>query len=223
MAENSGSQISITKLILTPSAITLAVTLLRLVGELQHWPTVLFSRDAGGGGAIIGIAWLVFVFGIYFALKLWGAGEGPSGAGRAIGYSLLGLVVNVGGFFLLFPGSKLSFPGSQVIGWILFAAGGLVPLLGWPRLGKVLLAYGYAARIPVLIIMYFSIRGNWDTHYSLGPPGVEFPDFWTKFLQIAVLPQMIIWIAYSTIIGSLVGTIVAAIVYRRKHAAPQPA
>jgi hypothetical protein len=99
----------------------------------------------------------------------------------------------------------------------------VVPLLGWPKLGKVLLAYGYAARIPVLIIMYFSIRGDWKTHYSLGPPGVEFPDFWTQFLQIAVLPQMIIWIAYTTIIGSLVGTIVAAIVNRRKHTAPQTA
>ena len=223
MADSSDSQTSITKLILVPSAITLAVTLLRLVGELQQWPTVLFSREAGGGGAIIGIAWLVFVFGIYFALKLWGAGEGPSSVGRAIGYSLLGLIVVVGGFFLLVPGTQLSFPGRQVIGWTLVGIGALVPLLGWPKLGKVLLAYGYAARIPVLIIMYFSIRGDWDTHYSLGPPGVEFPDFWTKFLQIAVLPQMIIWIAYTTIIGSLVGTIVAAIVNRRKQPAPQPA
>lgn len=223
MADSSDSQTSITKLILVPSAITLAVTLLRLVGELQQWPTVLFSREAGGGGAIIGIAWLVFVFGIYFALKLWGAGEGPSSVGRAIGYSLLGLIVVIGGVFLLVPGTQLSFPGRQVIGWTLVGIGALVPLLGWPKLGKALLAYGYAARIPVLIIMYFSIRGNWDTHYSLGPPEVGFPDFWTKFLQIAVLPQMIIWIAYTTIIGSLVGTIVAAIVNRRKQTAPQPA
>jgi hypothetical protein len=55
MTDNSTSQISIPKLILVPSVITLAVTLLRLVGELQHWPSALFNRDAGGGGSIIGI------------------------------------------------------------------------------------------------------------------------------------------------------------------------
>ena len=69
MADTSNSRISITQLIFVPSLITLAVTLLRLVGELQNWPSVLFSREAGGGLAIIGITWLALVFGVYFALK----------------------------------------------------------------------------------------------------------------------------------------------------------
>src|SRR3990172_9861836 len=38
------------KLILVPAVITLAVTLLRLVGELQGWSEGLFNRSAGGGG-----------------------------------------------------------------------------------------------------------------------------------------------------------------------------
>ena len=58
------------RLILVPAGITLAVTLLRLIGELQEWSSALFNRSAGGGGAIVGIVWLVPVFGIYFALKL---------------------------------------------------------------------------------------------------------------------------------------------------------
>jgi hypothetical protein len=223
MAENTNSKVSIPQLIFIPSVITLAITILRLVGELQQWPSVLFNREAGGGGAIIGISWLVFLFGIYFAVKLWGAGEGPESAGRAIGYCLLALVISVGGGFLLAPDSPPAFPGKSVLGWLLLALAALIPLLGWRKLGKVLLAYAYAARIPVLIIMYFSIRGDWATHYSLGPPGVTFPDFWTKFVQIAFLPQMIAWIAFTTIIGSLVGTIVAAIVHRRRPAAEQAA
>ncbi len=52
------------RLILVPAVITLAVTLLRLVGELQQWSSALFNRSAGGGGAIVGIVWLVPVFGI---------------------------------------------------------------------------------------------------------------------------------------------------------------
>ena len=50
MNDTSGSRISITRLIIVPSVITLAVTVLRLVGELQHWSTRLFNPEAGGPG-----------------------------------------------------------------------------------------------------------------------------------------------------------------------------
>ena len=65
------------RLVLVPAVITLAVTLLRLVGELQNWSSTLFNREAGGGGALIGIVWLVPIFGVYFALRLAREGEGP--------------------------------------------------------------------------------------------------------------------------------------------------
>ena len=220
MTDNaSSSGRSTSSLITIPAIITLAVTVLRLEGELHRWPTVLFNRGAGGGAAIIGITWLVFVFGVYFAIKLRAAGSGPASAGRSIGYSVLGLLVAAAGIVLGIPGGKLDFPGKEPISWLLVACGGLIPLLyGWTSLGKVLLAYGYAARLPVLLIMFYSIRGNWDTHYTLGPPGVEFPDVWTKFVEIALLPQMIFWIAFTVIMGSLAGSIAAAITHRSKSA-----
>jgi len=62
--------ISISKLIIIPAVITLGVTILRLVGELAHWPTPWFSAVAGGGAAVVGISWLPIIFGPYFALKL---------------------------------------------------------------------------------------------------------------------------------------------------------
>lgn len=219
MAETSDSRVSITRLILIPSVITLAVTLLRLIGELQHWSTLLFNRAPGGAGSIIGITWLAFVFGIYFAIKLKAAGEGPAGAGRTVGFALIGLVMVNGGAFLLAPGNPahISFPGKELVGLILIIVGAGLPFLAWRMLSKVLIAYGYAARIPVLIVMYFSIKGNWDTHYSLGPPGVEFPSFWSKFIQIAVLPQMIFWVAFTIVAGALAGGI-TAMVLRRKSA-----
>jgi hypothetical protein len=68
-------------LILVPAVITLAVTLLRLVGELLRWNPTLFSREAGGAGAIVGIVWLVPVFGGYFAWKLVQAGDRFESAG----------------------------------------------------------------------------------------------------------------------------------------------
>ena len=224
MADTSESRISIGQLILIPSLITLAVTVLRLIGELQHWPRVLFSRSAGGGGAIVGIAWLAFVFGAYFALKLSSAGETPSSAGRTIGYAFVGLVLIIGGGVLAAPAdaTHISFPGKELVGLLLVLGAVIIPFFAWPALAKVLIAYAYAARIPVLIIMYFAIRGGWDTHYSLGPPGVEFPSFWSKFIQIAVIPQMILWIAFTMFAGSLAGGIAIAVARRRKEA-PQPA
>jgi hypothetical protein len=216
------ANVSIRRLILIPSVITLAVTLLRLVGELQQWPTALFNRGAGGVGSIVGITWLVFVFGIYFAVKLSAAGEIPPSGARAIVYSIAGIGLMFVSFVLMAPGSKINFPGKLAAGFVLLVLAAVIQFFGWPALAKTLIAYGYAARIPVLIIMYFSIKGNWDTHYSLGPPGVEFPDFWTKFIQIAVIPQMVMWIVFTVVLGSLCGSIVAAVA-RRKTAAEQPA
>src|SRR5574337_2123095 len=66
----SGSNLGVTRLILVPSLITLAVTIVRLVGELQHWSPPFFNASAGGGAAVVGIVWLPIIFGPYFALKL---------------------------------------------------------------------------------------------------------------------------------------------------------
>ena len=217
MAENTNSRVSIPQLIFIPSVITLAITILRLVGELQHWPTALFNPAAGGGGAIIGITWLVPIFGVYFALKLSGAGEGPASAGKAIGFALLGFAITFVGGFVGF-GMQAEFPGKLVIGLLLVAAGGVVPFFAWPALSKVLLAYGYAARIPVVILMYFAIRGNWGTHYDVVPPG--FPAdtaFWPKYMQIAFVPQMLMWIVFTIIVGSLFGAIAVAVAHRSKQ------
>ena len=210
--------ISIGKLILIPALITLGVTILRLVGELQNWPPPLFSRAAGGGFAIIGIVWLPVVFGIYFALKLTGAGAGPSSFGKAFGFTGLGLVLIVGGLYLFgtsqFSGAKLA------AGCVLIAAAALAPILGWPTLTKTLLAYGYAARIPVAIIMYFALAGNWGTHYDGLPPNLPEMSFWTKYVVIGLIPQLIAWIAFTVIVGMLVGSITAAIAGRGKTVAP---
>lgn len=222
MTDTSGSRISIPQLIFVPSLITLAITLLRLIGELQHWPTKLFNPEPGGPGSIIGIAWLAPIFGAYFAVKLVRAGEDAPGALRVIAFALGGLVVTFAGGYVGFA-SKAEFPGKIPIGLVLVAAGVVIPFLGWKALGKVLLAYAYAARIPVVILMYFAMRGNWHTHYDAFPP--EYPQdmaFWTKYFQFGVVPQMIMWIAFTLITGMLLGGIAIAFASKGKAAA-QPA
>jgi hypothetical protein len=57
-------------LIRIPAAITLAVTLLRLVLELSGAPGWLASTAGGGGRAVLGIAWLPLLFGPWFAFRI---------------------------------------------------------------------------------------------------------------------------------------------------------
>src|SRR5882724_6348017 len=96
------ARLSIRRLIVVPAIITLAVTLFRLVGELQHWSPKFFSREAGGAGALVGIVWLVPIFGIYFAIRLNQAGHSPISRARAIGFALTALVIGFALSFAIF-------------------------------------------------------------------------------------------------------------------------
>ena len=218
MAQNSNSAAETLKLIAIPAVITLAITMLRLMGETYGWSKLWFNPAAGGGGALIGIVWLVPIFGIYFAMTLSNAGQGPDSSGRAALFALLGLLVVVAGFVIAFmisqPGlllAQLVLAGAAIVGTILQHR-------VWPALFKTLLAYGYAARIPVAIIMFFAIRGSWGTHYDGPPPGFPTDISWfPKFILIGIFPQLIFWVAFTVIVGTLFGAAAVAIARRRKQ------
>jgi hypothetical protein len=207
------SRVRVRELILVPSLITLGVTLLRLFGELQNWSPALFNKTAGGGGALIGISWLIPVFGFYFGWRLTRAGRGPESAARVAGLALLVTLV-VGGVAAGFSRiSQNAFFLALTVGAI---AGVVVTARLWPALWRTLVAYAFAARAPVAIVMLFAILGNWGTHYDVPPP--NFPEMapLAKWALIGLLPQMTIWI-YMTVVGGLVlGGIAAAIAGRGK-------
>jgi len=219
-ANHDQSYTSIFKLIFVPFLISLAITVLRLVGELQHWPVALFNPAAGGGGAVVGISWLIPIFGIYFAYKLVREGKGPASSGKAILFALLAIVVFAGGAAVL---GLSGVSPTALFGFLLFLAAAAIPALGWKDLFKVLLAYALSARIPVAILMFFAIQGDWHTHYDVAPP--NFPadvSTMSKFIQIGLLPQLTLWIGFTVAVGALFGSIVAAFLHREKKV-PQPA
>jgi len=211
---DSTKPISIVRLILAPSLFTLAVTLLRLIGELNHWPSLWFNARPGGGGALMGITWLVLIFGVYFALKLYRSRERPATIGRATILALLGLATMAGGAFIFV--SQIHFPGKLAIGILLIVAAAALQFAAWPALATALLAYSYAARIPVAIVMFFAIRGDWGTHYDALPPGFPDTSFWPKYVQIALVPQLVFWIAFTMVVGMLFGSIATAIFGARR-------
>jgi hypothetical protein len=202
---------------------TLAITILRLVGELQHWGAPWFSTAAGGGAAIVGISWLPIFFGPYFARKLASAGEGPASAGKAIGMSAAGLVVFVLGGIAFGIGLSKHMTALVLVGFVLELASAFVPRFGWRALGNALLAYAFAARIPVLVVMYIAMSANggrgWGTHYDVAAPEFTVTSFAQKFVDLAVLPQMSLWIGWTVIIGAVLGTLYVAIFRRNKQVA----
>jgi hypothetical protein len=193
--------------------ITLTVTLLRLLGELQHWSKVLFNPAAGGPWSIIGITWLAPILGIYFAVRLSSGGQGPASAWRANGCAIFAVVVIIA---LAYLGSvqhiERSFRGRLIYIWLVTVIAALVTLPGWPALFKAMVAYGYAARIPVAVMMFFAFRGNWGTHYDALPPDMP-PGYglWGKYSLLGFFPQLIFWVAYTVVSGMLLGSITAAV------------
>ncbi|MFZ0962446.1 MAG: hypothetical protein WAO35_16230 [Terriglobia bacterium] len=210
------SSLDIRGLVLVPALITLGITLLRVGGELAHWSPRFFSTAPGGGAAVVGISWLPFLFGPYFAIKLTASGHGAPSLVKVFGSAMLGIVFFIAAIFVGFLPS-LHYPGKELVGYLLLALAASVVTLGWPALFRVLVAYSYAARIPVALVMLFALHGHWGTHYDVVPSMYAgSASFFVVYMQIAFLPQLVLWISFTVLAGALPGTVVTAMVFHGK-------
>lgn len=207
-------RISVGRLILVPSLLTLGVTLVRLAGELMNATPTFFSRAVGGGAAVVGIIWLVPVFGVYFARRL--AREGSSvPVARSAGFAALGLVA-----FVVLAAAGFQRPVASPSQFLLIATSAALGVAltrpGWPRLWQALLAYAFAARIPVAIVVLLGILNGWNSHYDTPPPGLPDLSPFARWLAIGVIPQLTIWLAVTVILGTLAGAASLGLVPLRK-------
>ncbi len=195
-------------LVLVPAAATLAVTLLRLAGELLQWDPRFFSPAPGGGLAIVGIAWLAPLVGLYFGHRLARAKHDPASLARAAGLPLAALVL-VPTLALLAP--RLGLGGSPTSYLVVWAVGAVIAVVvafaAWPTLGRALLAYAVLARVPVVAVMWAAIRWNWRTHYDAPPPGFPPMAPTLRWMWTGVVPQLTIWIAWTVVVGALFGAL----------------
>lgn len=199
-------------LILVPSILTLIVTIVRLVGEIQGWSPKYFNSDAGGAGALVGIVWLAPLFGIWFARRLLAAGVAPSGRGRAILWPLIAVVLVVGLNLAIFktigPKKEGGVPTDPMFIFAVQGAalvGGVIACFGWPRLALVNFAYGLAARIPVAVVMLIAMSAKWGTHYEKGVPGLPQYPLVQEWALIGLLPQLVGWVSFTIVVGGLLG------------------
>lgn len=196
----------IARLIFYPAAITLVVTLARVAGELYSGSKALFNPEQGGAWAIVGIVWLVPIFGAYFGFRLARQGDRPAGLMRGLALAILGAVIFVAGFYLYQEVLK-SFTGVIVM-WTLAVIAGLLQIFAWRGLFKLLAAYAYSARIPVAIVMLVATLKNWPSHYNANIPG--FPPL-TGFFLFGFIPQLIWWVSFTIVLGTIAGVISATL------------
>jgi hypothetical protein len=190
-------------LVLWPALITLALTVLRLVGEVRGWSPEYFSRLPGGGLSPLGITWLAPVMGLYFGWRLGRAGLPAPHPIVTVGVPVLAvaagyLVAALAGRVL-----KTSWTANLAVWGVASVFVAAVVFAAWPALGKVLLAYAYAARVPVAIVMALAMWRAWGTHYDVPPPLFPVMPKLRRWLWTGLLPQTTIWVAWTMATGMI--------------------
>lgn len=194
--------------------VALAVTLLRLFGELRGWSPVLFKKDAGGLGALVGIIWLAPVVGACFAVTLLKRGAGPASSRRVVVHALWGIAafVTFGAVMLLaWPPYEVQVMAGAAVALVVV----ILQLRGWPQLGRLMLLYAVASRVPVSIVMFFAIHGSWGTHYDAFPPGFPLVDPLDRWLWGGVAVQLTLWVGNTVLLGAVAGCVTAGVIRSR--------
>jgi hypothetical protein len=197
------------KTIAGPLVISIAITVLRLAGELLGWSGDWFSKATGGivpsGWTwLVGITWLPVLFGPWFARGLRRGGEEPPSGLKVLGLALAGVAFALVGLRALAPALSLHFPHFLIVVWAVMAAAAALQVLGWPALFRVLLAYGLASRLVVALVMLLAMWGDWGTHYDyVGMPARFQMPLVPRFLWLGFFPQLVFWSAFTVVLGSL--------------------
>jgi hypothetical protein len=179
----------------------------RFAGELGDGPAWLFGKDAGGGGALLGIGWLIPFAGVWFGRRLAAAGLEPVQRRR----SMLLVGGGVAGIAVVFTLARTVL--GVTLGTFLFVAVSL-PLLmalafrGWPELARVLFGYALAARLPIVVLTIVAVANAWGTHYEQLAPGSPAMSDAAR-TAVLCLAQLCLWIPLTVLVGCLAGLLFA--------------
>ncbi len=203
--------------VLVAGVVALIVSIVRLVGELQGWPAVVFSTEPGGGLSPLGVTWLALPFGFWFGVRLSGGGHPPRSIGLALGLPIVGLVLGISGVALsrmmMEPSTPDQWEQWFLVGNLVMAGAGLLTLIAWPRAWLALALFGVLSRAPVAVIQYFAIVKGWDVHYAKLTP--EVPEEVALFALTSL--QCLGWpFGWTTLAGGIAAAIGAAMAGGKK-------
>jgi len=139
-----------------------------------------FQPGAGGGGALVGISWLVPVFGAWFGWKLAASGGRPGSAWRALGLTVLALAaLPASGFAAARLGVEATSVTALVVYAVVSVAALLLALLAWPRSAGPSSPTASPRASRSFLVMLAAILGSWaptTTRCLPGPRDVGAPE-----------------------------------------------
>ena len=206
----SKSRPSILSLVMVPAILTLVITVVRVIGELNHWDKTWFGEaKAGGDGALLGISWLMFIFGFWFGLRLQRSGAGVANPGKTLLKAVLAIAVPAATILICIKLGVIWFPTPETPGEPLGMAylmgalglGALLAFIAWPRVALVLFVYSLLARIPVVVVTWLAVEYNWDTHHTKVPAEFTMPADTDK-LSFLMTPQLTLWPIATIVFGT---------------------
>lgn len=214
MRTMSEHQPRIAPLLFVAAALTLVVTIVRVIGECKQWDAFWFSPEPGSPFNPFGIVWLVPVFGFLFGRRMSQSGGVPRFV-TGFFVPMFGFFAMMGAVFAIgaqFEGQEMHraltyfFYGAPVLS--------LLALFAWPRAFVALLAYGIVARVPVMLVQYLDVQNGWQTHYGrlpakLGQLGAD------DRIWLLTLAQAGLWIPFTITLGCAFAAIGAATALKR--------
>lgn len=209
-------------LVLVPAVVSWAVTGARIAGERCGLGPPWVSSAPGGGGAVLGIVWLVPLFGGWFGWRLARSAP-PARFGFALLLHLVALALYVGGFQVV--RFALRFDTATAAGLVAqILAMGVVSLLvlplarvAWPELFVANLTYGLAVRVPIAVLTCVAVFGAWGTHLEkFGPRDYSGFGPWPHAALLA-FTQLVFWPSFTVVCGGLFGSVAAWWARRRER------
>jgi hypothetical protein len=200
-----------------PVLVSIIVVLVRLIGELMAWDPRLFGTAVGGGFSLVGVSWLMPIFGFAFGWILTGKGHAPDRPGLAIILHLLGLALLIAGVIAVqknvdHPAMLGALAGVAVVS-LLFA------WRGWSELIRYTFTYGLMVRLAVIAVTAVAFQMQWGTHFESLPEQYADRPSSERFLSL-VAPQLFFWIPGTVLVGGVFGSIATFIRGRRPDDAP---
>jgi len=206
----SDTRPSTLRLILVPTLIALAINIVRVIGQREGW----FATTSGGAAELVGITWLPFLFGPWFAWRLRRAGGGPR-VERAWLWSLLSLLALIGVVVWQISGIDQTATGDAAFAALRAGVLIIVPaalalsllqLVVWPRLALALFAWAVIARATVVVITWIAKTEGWNTHYTkFGRTGIE--RNLQETIEAAALAQLGFWVPVAVLSGTFLGSL----------------
>lgn len=197
------------RLIFWPTLITALVSAARLVAEVQGWA----SPRSGGALNPLGISWLAFVFGGYFALRISRLGSQPRQQPAwpwCVGAFIL-IVISIGwqfGPLLEANQSDETFQrvrSAVLVLTVIATTLAIVDFVIWRRLFVTMLCYAVPTRGIVVGMTWLAKHNEWNTHYTkFGPPGIELD--MANTMVSATIAQGGFWIPWTIIAGFVAGS-----------------